>query len=269
VTAAPRRPKVVRFYALACLFAWTPWLLVAVGGGHVAPGSTTTHLPGLLGPMLAALLVSDDDERRRLLRSMLRWRVGRTGALIALGTPLVLVACSILGSTLAGIPPAPAQLFVYPGIPRWGAAPVLLVALIVNGLGEETGWRGYLLPALERRHSPLTATLILAPLWALWHWPMFLIHDTFRGFGALTLLGFFVGIAAGAIVLTFVYHRTRDSILMAALWHVGYNLSSATAAAKGIGAALTSALVIAWAVALVIRELRAARRGGSVLRPHS
>jgi membrane protease YdiL (CAAX protease family) len=228
-------------------------------------------MPGLIGPMMAALLVTAlQDGRggvRRLVESMVRWRVGVIGALIAVGTPLVLIAASAAAAALAGDAPGWRSFFVYPGIPPWGPLPVLAIALIANGLGEETGWRGFLLGQLERRWSPLQATLALAVLWAIWHWPLFLITDTFRNFGPGTLVGFFLGLACGAVVLTFVYHRTRDSVLMAAVWHVLYNLSSATAAAKGVAAAASTTVVMTAAAVLVVLEIRAARHGRSVLRP--
>jgi membrane protease YdiL (CAAX protease family) len=37
-------------------------------------------------------------------------------------------------------------------------------------LGEEPGWLGF---ALQRLHGPLVGSLILGPLWALWHLPFF------------------------------------------------------------------------------------------------
>jgi membrane protease YdiL (CAAX protease family) len=53
-------------------------------------------------------------------------------------------------------------LFIYP-------------ALIIGGpLGEEPGWRGFALPRLQRHYGPLVGTLILSPLWAFWHVPIWL-----------------------------------------------------------------------------------------------
>ncbi len=38
------------------------------------------------------------------------------------------------------------------------------------------------------------------------------------------VVGFFVGLAAGAIWLTFLYNGTRGSALMAVLWHTSWNI---------------------------------------------
>src|ERR1051325_10158184 len=98
------RWQVPTFCALACVFAWAPWLVVAARGGRVSPGSASTQMPGLIGPMLAALLVTSLDGGRaglrRLLASMFRWRVGGPGALIGLGTPIFLIAASAAGAAI-------------------------------------------------------------------------------------------------------------------------------------------------------------------------
>lgn len=39
-------------------------------------------------------------------------------------------------------------------------------------LGEELGWRGYLLPNLCKKYSPLTSTLLTGVIWGIWHAPI-------------------------------------------------------------------------------------------------
>ena len=68
--------------------------------------------------------------------------------------------------------------------------------------------------------------------------------------------GFGLGICAGALVLSRIAQRTHGSILAAALWHASYNMTSATAASRGMVAAVTTTCVMVWAVVLLIRETR-------------
>jgi uncharacterized protein len=132
--------------------------------------------------------------------------------------------------------------------------PVLLVAIAVGAFGEEAGWRGYALPRMQARLGPLPATLLLALLWAAWHAPLFFVLASYGDFSAVTVPAFFIGLTAGALVLTSIYNGTGGSILAVALWHVAYNLSAATAAADGTIAAVSTACVIFWAVSLIQAE---------------
>ena len=58
--------------------------------------------------------------------------------------------------------PTPAEFGQFSGTPAIGLVGVLLLITFVGALGEETGWRGYALPQLQRQFSPLTSSLILA-----------------------------------------------------------------------------------------------------------
>jgi hypothetical protein len=114
----------------------------------------------------------------------------------------------------------------------------------VNGYGEETGWRGFALPLLQRRFTPLTAMLLLAAIWAGWHLPMFLVVNSFRGFSAVTVVGWLLGLTAGSIVLGWLYNRSGGSVALVAVWHAGFNMVSATAAATGLIAAIVTTAVM-------------------------
>ncbi|MCY7324650.1 MAG: CPBP family intramembrane metalloprotease [Microbacteriaceae bacterium] len=48
---------------------------------------------------------------------------------------------------------------------------LLAVATIGRGI-EEPGWRGFTLPALQQRRSPLIATLTIGLGWGIWHIPL-------------------------------------------------------------------------------------------------
>lgn len=86
--------------------------------------------------------------------------------LVALSPVLVLVV--VLGfDVVAGTPlPAYGDFAVFTGLPSgWGVVAVFAMMLLVGGYGEESGWRGYLLPHLQTRLIPLPATAIVATVW--------------------------------------------------------------------------------------------------------
>jgi hypothetical protein len=106
----------------------------------------------------------------------------------------------------------------------------------------------------------VTGTLVLAALWAGWHTPAFFIVETYRTMTIPTIIGGFgLGICAGAIVLSRIAQRTHGSVLAAVLWHGFYNMTSATAASRGVIAPVTTTCVMVWATVLLVQEVR--RRG--------
>ena len=75
-----RPARLVAFVALAYGLSWACWIPLALTGTVVEAGQGwPTHLPGLLGPAVAAVVVTAATEGRRGLRElgrrMVRWRV--------------------------------------------------------------------------------------------------------------------------------------------------------------------------------------------------
>jgi membrane protease YdiL (CAAX protease family) len=247
---------VVVYAALAYGISWACWLPLAWAGRLVVVGGWPTHLPGLLGPAAAAVVASlvfgGRDGAVWLAGPVLRWRIGRWW-LVAV-SPLLLVFGDLAVRGAAGDGVLALREFgEMNGLPQWTAIGTMIL-LFITGLGEETGWRGFLQPVLQRRMRPLLAVLVVAAIWAAWHAPLFLIVANYRGFTPLMLVGFVVGLACGAVVLGWLYNRT-GSVLAAAVWHGSYNLTAATAASHGLLAAISTTAVIAGATTLVVGDL--------------
>jgi membrane protease YdiL (CAAX protease family) len=93
-----------------------------------------------------------------------------------------------------------------------------------NGLSEEVGWRGFALPRLQARHSPLVASLVLSVFWAIWHAPAY-----FGGFAAQSLEDTIVEwmfVVPVTIVFTWLYNRASGSLLVTALLHPAMNTAT-------------------------------------------
>jgi membrane protease YdiL (CAAX protease family) len=155
----------------------------------------------------------------------------------------------LLVQALIGDLPALSDFGRYTGLPAIGVWAVVLLVVVINGLGEETGWRGFAVPTLTKRIGPLGAALAIAPLWALWHLPYFFLLDSYQSFNPFTILGFVIGLACGSGVLTWLYVGTGGSILAVAIWHGLFNMATA-AAATGIITSIVSGLVIILGVAV-------------------
>lgn len=263
-------PALLWFVVLAYAIAWAWSIPLAIAGLTVEQGQGwPTHVPSLLAPLLAAMIVTSISQRRPgvrdLIRRMGKWRFAPIWWLIAL-SPLVVLAATLAGMSIAGqAMPAWSDFARFSGLPAYGVAATFLLVLVLNGFGEETGWRGHLQDQLQLRINPLPATLIVALIWAVWHTPFFFILSSYAGFNAMTLVMFPLGLASGAVVLTWLYNHTGRSILAVALWHALYNMAVGTAGATDLIQTVVTAVVMVAATALVIAELIAQRRGRSVL----
>lgn len=118
----------------------------------------------------------------------------------------------------------------YPAL--WGHSffeviPLFLLAFMLTALArggmEEPGWRGMMQPDLQRKLSPLVASLIVSFFWSLWHLPLFL-----NGFYPAELVA---GMMGGgiyrillAIFLTWFYKRSGGNLFLLVFLHTSFNV---------------------------------------------
>jgi uncharacterized protein len=256
--ALVRRHPVACYVVAAYVLGWSWCVPLALRGDVVRMGvGWPTHLPGLVAPALAAVLVTAVADGRTGLRDLwrrvVRWRVGWPLWAVVLGT-LGLMALGVLAPLVTGgAVPSVATFSHYTGIAAIGPLGVVCVALLVNGLGEETGWRGFAADRLLRSHSLTWTASVVAVAWGGWHLPFFWMVAGFRGMGPLAV-GWAVGLLAGSVVLTWLYRQGHRSVLLAAAWHTAFNMTSATEATGAVVGTVTSMLVICWALWILRRE---------------
>jgi membrane protease YdiL (CAAX protease family) len=103
---------------------------------------------------------------------------------------------------------------------QWWLPFTFLFGFIFGPLGEEAGWRGYLLPHLLRQYSPLVSSLILGLISALWHFPVGLIVGSASYFhSVMGLLLFTAGAICMNILITILVLHTSMSVLHAMVFH--------------------------------------------------
>lgn len=261
-----RAHPLLSFVLLTYVFSWAYWVPLVSTGHVVRLGSAATQFPGLVGPLLAAFALTAVTDGwagvRDLASRVLRWRVPARWWLLAVGTPLALLGLAFVVLAIGPGTPALAGFGRMAGLPQWGVL-FVWVALVVGGIGEEAGWRGYALPVLRRQHGVLQSSLLLVPIWAGWHLPLFFLLKSYRDLGPVGVPGFLIGLACGSIILAWLYESAVSSVLIAAVWHGTFNLTSATDGAHGTVAAVVSTGVIAGAAVLAWRLHRQARLAGA------
>jgi membrane protease YdiL (CAAX protease family) len=92
--------------------------------------------------------------------------------------------------------------------------------LLTGGINEESGWRGFALPRLQARYPVIVAAGIVWFFWAFWHLP----YDIGRGIPIAEMLvnRLFRNLVV-SILMTWLYNRTKGSILAPALFHPAMN----------------------------------------------
>jgi hypothetical protein len=172
-----------------------------------------------IAAIAVAALIDGRREVVALLRKVTVWRVGVRWYLIALLGPVCLLAVSAWVNVLMG-----AQVATEGPLVDWlelGKLFGVQVVGVIAGAWEELGWRGFALPRLLTRLSPLLASLGLGVLWAVWHIPLFMSGDLpWADAAALVVL---------SVLFTAVFVRTKQSVLIAFLMHAALNAAGGIA----------------------------------------
>jgi membrane protease YdiL (CAAX protease family) len=245
--------NLIVYFILAFAISWSIGIPLAFAhhGIIAAILPQWTHYMVAYGPLLAALIVTGISQGlpglKDLGKRMIRWACPKwllvAFSPLILGYVIILILNRLTGSQI-GLSDFSAASYLSP----LSTGTTLLLWILTFGLGEETGWRGFALPRLQKERSALAATMILTAFGALWDLPQFFyVLDPFMA------VGWVIGLFAGAVILTWLYNSAKDSILMVAIWHGCFNLMTASRAEVGMLPMLLTALIIVWAVIVVIR----------------
>jgi membrane protease YdiL (CAAX protease family) len=226
--STPVRPAT--FFALTYLLSWLIWIPLALSHLGIGPlripeeTSGGVRLLGVLMPATAALILTALAGGRAALRALLGrlaiWRVNwKWWVAAVLVQPLLLGLVALVYNLLGGQP----ALTALPAVSA-GALAVIIFFLLLATLGEEIGWHGVALPGLQQRYSALASTAILALLWAAWHLPFWLLMDTFTQYGIGYLALNFLFVFPLTVYVNWIFNHTRGSILLAAAFHVSFNI---------------------------------------------
>jgi membrane protease YdiL (CAAX protease family) len=229
------RRSVAAFYFIAFALSWS----IVIPQAAASRGLISMQLPGAVGflsplaPMLAAMLMSWREggtaELKRLLRPLLAWRAApRWYAVALLGFPLLALVTVVLSFVITGHRPDLSANYihnVFPQFPRnlspWLLFLPFLVFSIVTTIPEETGWRGFALPRLQRRWGPLLASLVVGSLWGLWHLPDFYYLQAAQSGISFPL--FLAGTVSTSILFTWIFNGTGGSLLIVSILHSTFN----------------------------------------------
>ncbi|MCB1025360.1 MAG: CPBP family intramembrane metalloprotease [Acidobacteria bacterium] len=102
-------------------------------------------------------------------------------------------------------------------------ATVGVVKNLGSTLGEEIGWRGFLIFELRKVLSFTGVSLVSGLVWAIWHWPIILLIYSKKGNVAFHIAAFTIMIVGISVILAYITFRSK-SLWPAALYHSVHNI---------------------------------------------
>lgn len=223
-----RKHPLLVFFILAYCFTWLRWMPEAAAGRGLIDFQTPFALVLLAGygPALAAILVtalvSGGAGLKDLGARLVRWRVAPVWYLVVLALPVLSQLAGralyiLFNDTkvdLTATPPDWSLLLMY--------FPIFILGF--DGLGEELGWRGFALPRMLKNQPAVLASLVLGLLWGFWHLGYWLTPGSFMQDTPLTLM--VANTVALSFLHTWIFTNTRQSVLVAILFHAINNTTS-------------------------------------------
>ncbi|MCD8167681.1 MAG: CPBP family intramembrane metalloprotease [Bacteroides sp.] len=100
-----------------------------------------------------------------------------------------------------------------PGFREFTVVPAMI---LVGSIGEEIGWRGYMLPELLQRNSFLKSNIIIGVIWGVWH----CMFDA--GFPVFCM--YIVYCIETSVLIAWLCRKTGNRIVVAILYHTTINL---------------------------------------------
>jgi uncharacterized protein len=233
----PLAKQILTFLLLVFAFSSLPYFLV-IHSGHLAVGnglvvSLLMWCPAFAAFASCALLKID------LASLGWNWRPARYEVWayvipILYALPVYVITWAVISGSF-DFSRFAAQLGAAFGFPNSPRATALLLAIplyavigvigsTARALGEEIGWRGFLLPRLVQQFGFTVGCLISGSIWAVWHYPGLLFADYNAGTKpAFALTCFTLMVIADAYILGWLRLKS-GSLWPAAILHASHNL---------------------------------------------
>jgi len=229
--------KIACFYVLTMLFSGVFDAFV-LGAGKMDAGNLLYVTGSMWSPALAAFLT------KAMFGENLRdlpWAWGRAKyAWLGYFIPVAYAVPIYIGVWLTGLGVFANTEFITKTAETFGWAnfpPVIVVLLFVlftatlglvgktsRALGEEIGWRGFLVPELSKVTSFTGVGLISGVMWSVYHFPVLIFADYNAGTPVwYGLTCFTLGVIAESFILAWLTLRS-GSLWPAALLHGSHNL---------------------------------------------
>jgi membrane protease YdiL (CAAX protease family) len=182
--------------------------------------------PNIAAFIVIGLVLREKGGIRKLLSGWGKWKVGFRWYLVALSPFLISFLTAGIYILISGGRPMPVGLMMMPLVMS------LFISLITGAMGEELGWRGFLLPRIQERYNATISSIIVGVIWSLWHLPLWSLPG--YGWNATPYWGFALTTISISVIMTWVLNNTNGSLVMASLIHLTMNFSLSVVGMLGL-----------------------------------
>lgn len=212
--------------AIACL--------VCLSGGWVISSARSAH-----------------PRVRTMMASLLPDRLSPPWLLFALGFNAVILLLSWGIGLLLGLKIVIPQVWEHPPLNvMYYIVLIFAVMALVRGGIEEPGWRGFMLPELQKKYSPLIASLVIAVFWNLWHIPLHL-NGFYPENVVIGMMRRSVMVIPMAIGTAWLYNKTDGNQFLLVCFHSMFNLMWLTLPQSDV---IAAALWLIFTVGVVFKD---------------
>jgi uncharacterized protein len=222
-----KRFQIITYLLITFLFSWIPWgMLYASFKGWISSDIYYNHfilffrlgsfMPSIMSVFFTVIFYRINGIKE-LFKKIIIWKINPFYYMFVLFFTLATFYIPIWICNFTGLPYKFHVLTNFRNI----LFTFLVILLIGGPLGEELGWRGYVLPKLQCILNPIYSSLFFGIIWACWHLPLFFIPNTSQ-FGFPFII-FVIEDIYLATIFTWVYNRTNGSLIFPILFHAAFN----------------------------------------------
>ena len=169
------------------------------------------------GAMLTLYYLNGKTGVKELLLRGIKWKVGIAPYLYSLiGPPLVIIISLIINDRLIT-----SDIFDISIL--FSLITIFITKLFFGGgFSEEFGWRGFMLPQLNKKYNHLISSFIVGVVWVAWHIPAYFIGNKSA---EDPILPFTIQVIALSYIFSWLYYKSKQSVLIVAITHAMANAS--------------------------------------------